>query len=65
MTKHKKILLLFMVLFLGCIRKDTFGATDNTNELEYTGENGKMVNHLTVNNNVRDIVNHPAFKGFG
>ncbi len=41
------------------------GAIDNTNELAHPGENGKMGNHLTAGNTVRDIVNHPAFKGFG
>jgi acetyl esterase/lipase len=65
MTKHKKILLLFMVLFSGCIRKDTIGAIENTSGSEDKLETGKMTDHLTVNNYVRDIVNHLAFKGFG
>ena len=26
---------------------------------------GKMHNHLTTSNSIRDIVNHPAFEGFG
>lgn len=34
-------------------------------ELVYKGENGKVSNHLTINNYVRDIAEHLAFKGFG
>ena len=55
-----------MVTLLICTtKKDTFGAGNNTIEAEYNGENGKMNNHLKTNNYVRDIVIHPAFKGFG
>src|SRR3972149_6739902 len=65
MRKYIKILSLLMVIFLSCTTKDTFGAIDIISVSDYNGENGKMNNHLTTNNYVRDIVNHPAFKGFG
>jgi acetyl esterase/lipase len=32
---------------------------------ECSDENGEMYNHLTTSNSVHDIVDHPAFKGFG
>jgi acetyl esterase/lipase len=65
MMKYIEILLLLMVTLLSYTRKDTFGAGNNTIESEYIGENGKMNNHLKTNNYVRDIIKHPAFKGFG
>jgi acetyl esterase/lipase len=59
------ILSLLMVILLSCTKKDTIRAGNNTIESESSGETSKMYNHLTTNNYVSDIVNHPAFKGFG
>jgi len=64
MIKYLEILSLLMLIHSSCTKKDAFGECNNT-ESEYHGENGKMDDHLTTNNYVRDIVNHPAFKGFG
>ncbi len=33
--------------------------------IECRGEDGEVTHHLTTNNYVRDIVEHPAFDGFG
>ncbi len=44
---------------------DALGSGNNTNRKKYSRETEKMDNHLTTNSNIGDIVNHPAFKGFG
>jgi acetyl esterase/lipase len=54
------ILVLAIVLF-SCTMKDAFSSKDKTGEKE----SGNMNTHLTTENYIRDIVNHPAFKGFG
>lgn len=59
------MLLLILPIFLGCTTKDKSGKEINSNELEHDGENVEIDGHLTTGNYVRDIVNHPAFKGFG
>lgn len=48
------ILPILTAIFLSCILKDDPATGNNT-----------MSHHLTTDNNVRDIVQHPAFKGFG
>ena len=58
------ILLLLVVILLSCTFKDKFGVVNNTCELEHKGNKVEAYNHLTTNNYVGDIVNHPAFKGF-
>jgi acetyl esterase/lipase len=40
-------------------------AGNNIIDTEYSEENGEMYNHLTTSNFIGDIVNHPAFEGFG
>jgi acetyl esterase/lipase len=59
------IFLFFIIILLCCTRKDTIGADKTIIESEYSEESGEMYNHLTTHNYISDIVNHPAFKGFG
>jgi acetyl esterase/lipase len=56
------ILLLFIALLLCCTSEQIAGAG---NEFIKSEERTKMDGHLTTNDYVRDIVNHPSFKGFG
>jgi acetyl esterase/lipase len=58
-------LLFSLLMLLGCTRKDVIKAGNNVIDTEYSEENGEMYNHLTTDNSIRDIVNHPAFEGFG
>jgi acetyl esterase/lipase len=63
--------LLVMLFFITCQKPDA--ATPDDNNKENVDENGNGNNgnnsntgaHLTTNDYVRDIVNHPAFEGFG
>ena len=59
------MLLLSMVILLCCAKKGVSGADNSAMELECRGEDGEVTHHLTTNNYVRDIVEHPAFEGFG
>jgi acetyl esterase/lipase len=54
----------FTLIISSCESKGSTGAGLNRNESEYSERTGKMYNHLTTNNNVSDIVKHPAFEGF-
>jgi len=64
------LILLFMTLFIGCLESGS-GATEpengtNTSETDTTKTpSTNPATHLTTGNKVRDIVNHPAFQGFG
>jgi hypothetical protein len=64
------LLLLLILFFTSCLEAapDTYSGTEN--EIIHETRNGNMEEqtkngHLTANDYVRDIVNHPAFKGFG
>jgi acetyl esterase/lipase len=57
--------LFFILILLGCTRKDAIGAGNNIIDSEYSEENGEMYKHLATSNFIREIVNHPAFKGIG
>lgn len=69
------ILSLFLTLFLlNCSDPDSATPDDNNQEVVDENENGNSNNennkenvgeHLATSNYVRDIVNHPAFEGFG
>ncbi|PXV59384.1 acetyl esterase/lipase [Dysgonomonas alginatilytica] len=68
------ILSLLLILSLtNCAESDPANANKPNQEVvDETGSgnedeenNGNMGTHLTTNNYVRDIVNHPAFEGFG
>lgn len=52
-------------VILGCTINDDPAKTDNKNQSEYDGDDGKMTDHLTTGSYIRDLVQHPAFKGFG
>jgi acetyl esterase/lipase len=66
LTLIRCLMLWFLILILlSCTRKDTIGTGNNIIESEYSEETGEMYNHLTTSNFIREIVNHPAFKGFG
>jgi acetyl esterase/lipase len=54
-----------MVIVLSCTVEDKFGVVNNTRESEHKGDKVEAYNHLTTNNYVSDIINHPAFKDFG
>lgn len=55
------VMLVLAIVLFSCTMKDAFSSKDNTGEKE----SGTMNTHLTTNNYIRDIVNHPAFKNFG
>lgn len=59
------ISLVLLAIILSCITNNNSGTDNNTSEQENDDGNGKIYGHLTTDNIVRDIVNHPAFKGFG
>ena len=58
---YSLILLVLTTALFNCTGKDSVNAKDNTNPKE----NDYMNIYLTTDNYVRDIVNHPSFKGFG
>lgn len=50
-----------LLVFLSCTINENPTTTENTVQTE----NGGMSGHLTNGSYIRDIVQHPAFKGFG
>lgn len=62
---YNSVLVLLLAIILSCTTKDKSGTDSNISVLELDGENGEKYGHLTTTNIVSDIVNHPAFKGFG
>ncbi len=62
---YSSILSLLMAILSSCTKRDTIGAGNNTIESGYSGEIEEMYNHITTNDSVHHIVNHPAFKDFG
>jgi acetyl esterase/lipase len=54
-----------MLIFLSCSGKDVSGTDRYSFETAYSTDSRQMYSHLTTSDFVRDIVNHPAFKGFG
>jgi acetyl esterase/lipase len=64
------LLLLMLLLLTSCINGDTVTSNGRKNEMVGEEGNGNILDqtnkgHLTTNDYVRDIVSHPAFKGFG
>lgn len=59
------VLSILIVLLYSCTAKDRQEANNTTIKLDYQENKMGMNTHFTINNNVRDIVNHPAFKGKG
>ena len=58
------IALLLIIIPLSC-RIDKSRSIDQPDRSGQKEEEGKMYEHLTIDSYVRDLVNHPAFKGFG
>lgn len=54
------ILFLLIIVMTGSMMKDMVNAKDKTGEKEI----GNKYTHLTISNNISDIVNHPALQGF-
>ena len=59
-----------MLFLMICIEVDTVTSSGTEKEIIHEAENGNMEDemkkgHLTINDYVRDIVNHQEFKGFG
>jgi ABC-type oligopeptide transport system substrate-binding subunit len=66
LTVSGSLMLLSLILILSsCTRENTIAAGKDVIESEYSVETGEVYNHLTTSNVIRDIVNHPAFIGFG
>jgi len=59
------ILSLGLILFLSCTKKSAVGESSDTIKSGYSEELPARHEALTIDNNIGDIVNHPAFKGFG
>lgn len=62
---YNSILVLFLAIILSCTTKDKSEKENNTGELKQDDQNMVISGHLTTSNYAIDIVNHPAFKGFG
>jgi len=60
-------LLLFLMIFLtGFMKDDTIMSDGNTDKILNGERNVNGIHaHITTNDSIRHIVNHPAFKGFG
>ena len=60
-------LLLFLMIFLtGFMKDDTIMSDGNIAKISNEEKNVKEIYaHITTNDSVHPIVNHPAFKGFG
>ncbi len=64
-TSYNSILVLFLAIILSCTTTEKSEKENNTGELIQDDQNMVISGHLTTSNYARDIVNHPAFKGFG
>jgi hypothetical protein len=60
-------LLLFLMIFLtGCMENNMVMSAGNRDKILVEERNVKGIfAHITTNDSVRHLVNHPAFKGFG
>ena len=60
-------LLLFLILLhTGCMNNDAIASDGNADSISHEKNNAiKMEAHITTNDSVQHIVNHPAFKGYG
>ncbi|MEQ9099899.1 MAG: alpha/beta hydrolase [Imperialibacter sp.] len=57
--------LLLLGVFASCINKRQEQEATHATDSRRPKELDQMTNHLTTDNKIADIVNHPAFKGFG
>lgn len=63
---YNSILLFFVITLLSYASKYPYTPEkNNKRKIENESGSGNMNTHLIADNYVRDIVNHPAFKGFG
>lgn len=64
---HMVLSLILMLFFVNCTDSNPTNPNTNTEKPknESEGNNGNKKVHLTIDDYVRDIVNHPAFDGFG
>lgn len=63
---HFSMIVCLAVSLCACSESDSPGTTNGTGNGDNNGGNiPEVTEHLTVNDYVRDIVNHPAFEGFG
>lgn len=53
------------LILISCTTDDRSGKDNTDSNISQNEVSGGMNDHLTTGNFVRDIVNHPAFKGFG
>ncbi|WP_321346100.1 alpha/beta hydrolase [uncultured Draconibacterium sp.] len=58
-------ILSFLIVILISCTNESISAEAGTVESQNTEENSEMYEHLTTGNYISDIINHPAFKGFG
>jgi acetyl esterase/lipase len=61
-----RLLSILLLLLTSCMKNDSVAPDSNTGEIlneERSGNEGYT--HITTNDSVHHIVNHPAFKGFG
>ena len=60
------LLSLLLIVLISCTEKKTvMVAGTHTNVQMDSGETVQVFRHLTVSDHVKDLVEHPAFKGFG
>jgi acetyl esterase/lipase len=59
------ILPFLMLILFSCNPTDESAKGYNSIESQYNVVSEDMSDHLTIDNYVRDIVNHPTFRGFG
>jgi acetyl esterase/lipase len=59
------IKVVLMLIFLSCSGKDVSGTDQYSIEAAYFTNSGQMYSHLATSDYISDIVNHPAFEGFG
>ena len=65
LINHSLTLFLSTLILFGCTRKVTIEVGNKGIDAALSEGNGEMYNHLTTDDAIRELVNHPAFKGFG
>jgi hypothetical protein len=61
-----RLLSILLLLLTSCMKNDSFAPVSNTGEILNEGRSGNEgYIHITTNDSVHHIVNHPAFKDFG
>jgi acetyl esterase/lipase len=61
-----RLLSILLLLLTSCMKNDSVAPDSDTGEiLNEEGSGNEGYTHITTNDSVHHIVNHPAFKGFG